>query len=284
MADPLAKETSVRLGSAESTPALPSLHLADSNHSLGFTHVSPPTSPPASRPGFASLPSDATVAERHTPSTIDEGDEDGDVVDSFHGLDGGGLGIAASAATAHTARRVSIQAIPRRSHGPGPKSPPIRSPGIMSPPGSANPFADSFPRDSSTENTPDLRRERFSPRDDVGTFEDFRRGVLKNAQHSQTSLNDYQQYIHTSDTERLRGAPSIKSAYENNFHPTHECPTTMDFYQSRFTWLNITIILICLFSCVFSGIFVGLAFKEPFWGKRITSQLRLLPTLSQAEC
>jgi hypothetical protein len=125
-----------------------------------------------------------------------------------------------------------------------------------------------------------LRRERFSPREDVGTFEDFRRGVLKNARQSNTSVDDYQQYVHDSDTDRLRGAPSIrsaKSAYENDFRPTHECPTTRDFYQSRFTWLNMTVIIICVFSCVFSGIFVGLAIREPFWGRRITSQGPLTP-------
>lgn len=278
MADrrPLIHETSDIPDSAGSTPALPSLQFTDNTHSLGFTHISPPTSPPASRPGFSRLHSDATAVERNTPSTIDE-DEESHVAGTFHQRSGSGLGIAASDATAHTARRVSIQAIPRRGVGPGPKSPPVKSPGVLSPPGSANPFADSFPRDSSSENTPDLRRERFSPRDDIGTFEEFRRGVLKNAQQSQTSLNDYQQYIHTSDTDRLRGAPSIKSAYENDFRPTHECPTTRDFYQSRFTWLNITIIIICLFSCVFSGIFVGLALREPFWGKRITSHGPLTP-------
>jgi hypothetical protein len=153
----------------------------------------------------------------------------------------------------------------------------IKSPDILSPPGSSNPFADSFPRDSSAENTPDLRRDRFSPGDDVGTFEDFRRGVLKNARQSTLSINDYQQYIHNPDTERLRGAPSIKSAYDNDFRPTYECPTARDFYQSRFTWLNISVIIICLFSCVFSGIFLGLAIREPFWGKRITSNGPLTP-------
>jgi hypothetical protein len=267
-------ETSALSESAGSTPALPSLQFPDSAHSVGFAHISPPTSPPVSRPGFSRLQSDATAVGRNTPSTIDEEGEGGDDAHTFQTQDGSGLGIATTVATAHTARRVSIQAIPRRGTGPGPKSPPIKSPGVLSPPGSANPFSDSFPRDTSTENTPDLRRERFSPRDDVGTFEDFRRGVLKNASSSYTNVNDYQQYIHTTDTERLRGAPSIKSAYENQFQPTHECPTARDFYQSRFTWLNITIIVICLFSCIFSGIFVGLAFREPFWGKRITSQLR----------
>lgn len=201
-----------------------------------------------------------------------EEDEEQDIADSFRRRSGSGLGIAAPGSTPQipTGRRVSIQAIPRKSVGHGPKSPPIKSPNTLSPPGSADPFFGGFPRDSSTENTPDLRRERSSP--DVGTFEDFQRGILKNARQSSTSVNEYQAYLHSTETERLRGAPSIKSAYENDFRPSHECPTTRDFYQSRFTWLNLSVIVICLFSCVFSGIFLGLALKAPRYGRRITSQ------------
>lgn len=263
--------------SAGSTPAWPGLHFADDSRSLGFTHISPPTSPPASRPGFSRLQSDTTAVERNTPSTIHEDDEEGHVAAAFKGRSGSGLGIETSGAPVQTARRVSIQAIPRRAVGHDQRSSPIKSPNTLSPPGSASPFADHFVRDSSNENTPDLRRERISPRDDVGTFEEFRRGILKKAQSS-TSINDYQQYIHTTDTERLRGAPSMKSAYENDFRPAHECPTAKDFYQARFTWLNVSIIIICLFSCVFSGIFVGLAFREPFYGRWITSHGPLTPT------
>lgn len=261
----------------DSAGSFPGLHFTTDNpRSLGFTHISPPTSPPASRPGFSRLQSDTTSVERNTPSTIHEDDEDGQVAESFRGRSGSGLGIETTGgAPAQTARRVSIQAIPRRAVGPDPRSPPIKSPNVLSP-ASASPFADNFVRDSSNENTPDLRRERFSPRDDVGTFEDFRRGILKNSR-SNTSINDYEQYLHTADTDRLHGAPSLKSAYENDFRPTHECPTTRDFYQSRFTWLNVSIIIICLFSCVFSGIFVGLAFREPFYGRRITSHGPLTP-------
>ncbi|KAF1916879.1 hypothetical protein BDU57DRAFT_449041 [Ampelomyces quisqualis] len=253
MADrrPLMREPSHFSASAGSTPALPGLQF---------------------------LEHDATAVERNNaPSIIHEEDAEEDAADSFRGLSGNGLGLGPSIAMTQTVRRVSIQAVPRRATGIGPRSPPIKSPSTLSPPGSSNPFADSFPRDSSAENTPDLRRERFSPRDDAGTFEEFRRGVLKNGRQSSASVNDYQKYLHSNDTERLRGAPSIKSAYEIDFSPTHECPTTRDFYQSRFTWLNMSIIIICIFSCVFSGIFVGLAIREPFWGKRITSYGPLKP-------
>lgn len=279
MADrrPLIREVSDTPETAGNTPALPVLQFEDHTH-FGFTHISPPTSPPVSRPGFSRLASDATAVDQNTIAnpTI-AGAEDDYVSEHFRSQSGSGLGIGATYATAQTARRVSIQPAPQRGFGPGPKSPPVKSPDAFSPPGSADPFSNNFPRDSSAENTPDLRRERFSPGSNVGTFEEFRRGVLKNGRQSTTSVNDYQEYLHNSDTERLRGAPSIKSAYETDFRPTHECPTTRDFYQSRFTFLNTVIIIICIFSCVFSGIFFGLAVREPFWGKRITSNGPLKP-------
>ncbi|KAF1852112.1 uncharacterized protein K460DRAFT_373966 [Cucurbitaria berberidis CBS 394.84] len=267
---PLIYETSDLSESSDNTPALPNLGFSNNPHSLGITHISPPTSPPASRPSYSRFQSDATAVERNTPSIVHEEDEEEHVADSFLRQSSSGLGIAAVGAPAQTARRVSIQSIPRKSIGPGPRSPPIRSPGTFSPPGSADPFFGSFLKDSSNENTPDLRRERSSP--DVGTFEEFRRGVLKNGRQSSASVNEYQHYLENPDTERLRGAPSIKSAYENDFRPAHECPTTRDFYHSRFTWLNMSILVICLFSCIFSALFLGLALKGPRYGKRITSQ------------
>ncbi|KAF2036251.1 hypothetical protein EK21DRAFT_96201 [Setomelanomma holmii] len=276
MADrrPLIQETSDLSESAGSTPALQGSQFTDNPQFRGFTHIPPPTSPPVSRTEFSSFQSDATAVD-----TIHEENEEGDLAGGYDGQAGSGLGIASSYAPVQTARRVSIQAISRVSARPGSRGSPVKSPDIvLSPPDSANPFADNFPKDSSTENTPDLGRERFSP--NVGTFEDFRRGMPKNARQSTTSVDDYQQYIHNSDTERLRGAPSIrstKSAFESDFRPVHECPTTRDFYQSRLTWLNVTLLIICVFSCVFSGIFVGLAIREPFWGRRITSNGPLTP-------
>jgi hypothetical protein len=146
----------------------------------------------------------------------------------------------------------------------------MRSPGAFSPPGSSEPLFGGFQR-SSAESTPDLRRERVGL--DAGTFEPFHHGILKNAKQSSTSVNEFESYLHSPDTNRLRGgASSIKSAYESDFHPVHECRTRRDFYHSRFTWVNFSVVSICLFSCVFSGIFLGLAIKKPHYGRRISSQ------------
>jgi hypothetical protein len=276
---PLMHESSDLSESADNTPALPSLGFSNSSHTLGLT------TPPPARPHYARLQSDTTAVGRNTPSIVQEEDEEEDISDSFQRGKDNGLGIATSGATTQTARRVSIQPIPRRAVGPGPKSPPTKSPGAFSPLGSADPYFGGFPK-SSNESTPDLRRDRFSPdvgraSPDVGTYEDFRHGILKNAKQSNTSVDEYETYIHSSDTDRLRGggaAPSIKSAYENDFRPIHECATTRDFYHPRFTWLNLSLIFISLFSCLFSGIFLALAIRAPHYGRRITSHGPMTPS------
>ncbi|KAL7773551.1 hypothetical protein CFE70_003516 [Pyrenophora teres f. teres 0-1] len=257
------------------SPALPS---------LGYSNNSLINGPSSGRPSFTKYQSDITAVGRNTPSIVQEEEEEEYFADSFRPGKDSGLGIAASGATPQTARRVSIQPFARRASGPGPKSPPSKSPGTVSSPGSTDPCFGSFPR-GSVESTPDLRRERFSPdvgkgSPDVGTYEEFRHGILKNAKRSNTSINDYENYIHSSDTERIRGggaAPSIKSAYENDFRPTHECATTRDFYQPSITWLNVSLILVCLFSCVFSGIFLALAIRAPHYGRLITSHGPVTP-------
>lgn len=48
--------------------------------------------------------------------------------------------------------------------------------------------------------------------------------------------------------------------------------------MSRFSWVSISVITICLFSCVFSGIFVGLAIKAPRYGRAISSQGSFKPS------
>ncbi|CAE7024807.1 hypothetical protein P3342_005479 [Pyrenophora teres f. teres] len=277
MADrrPLIPESPDVSENLENPPALPS---------LGYSNNSLINGPSSGRPSFTKYQSDITAVGRNTPSIVQEEEEEEYFADSFRPGKDSGLGIAASGATPQTARRVSIQPFARRASGPGPKSPPSKSPGTVSSPGSTDPCFGSFPR-GSVESTPDLRRERFSPdvgkgSPDVGTYEEFRHGILKNAKRSNTSINDYENYIHSSDTERIRGggaAPSIKSAYENDFRPTHECATTRDFYQPSITWLNVSLILVCLFSCVFSGIFLALAIRAPHYGRLITSHGPVTP-------
>ncbi|KAJ4356262.1 uncharacterized protein N0V89_004293 [Didymosphaeria variabile] len=117
--------------------------------------------------------------------------------------------------------------------------------------------------------------KRFSPKLDGGGYEPYRQGGLKHAGGSSTSLNnDYQHFLQASKG----AAPSINSAYQNSFHPVHECATERPFYHSRFTWVSVSIVIICLFSTVFSGIFLGLALRAPRYGRSISSQGSFKPS------
>lgn len=158
-----------------------------------------------------------------------------------------------------------------------------------------------FPGNSSGESTPDLRRDRvtFSPRNEtIGEYDEYNPGSFHHVR-SMDSLgsNDYQRYLNRDDTARLqnnRMSMSGRSAYEGrmndffnaendtdfsivDFKPTVECPTARDFYISRFSFLSITIIILCLFSTVFSGIFLGIALRGPRWGRHITTHGPLKP-------
>ncbi|KAJ4317725.1 hypothetical protein N0V94_004798 [Neodidymelliopsis sp. IMI 364377] len=241
------REASSDPNSADSTPALPSLGFSNNSPSFGLSFA-PSSTPPTSR-GYSRVGNDAT--DRRAPPAIVEEDEE-DIAGSFRRQSSAGLGIAAG------------EAIPphMRNVGSAP-SPDI----TLSPPGASEPFLSRLPY-SSAEATPDLHGERFGPYN--GTYEEFQRGML-DAQPG-ASTTDFQQYLHASDTDRLRGAPSIKSAFENNkFHPGHECQTRRDFYHSRFTWLNATIIFICILSTALSGVFLGLALSAPRYGRYIST-------------
>jgi hypothetical protein len=170
----------------------------------------PPLSPPSrSRPGYSRLRSTVGGADGSSPEG-ERGDE-GDIGDTFERRGSSGLGIVAATTAAAAVppgsaggRRVSIQAVPR-----GVRS----SPTISSAPLSSDPLVGHFPRYSGTTGTPDLRRERESPKEaDEETYEEYRSRASKGRHH-------HQQYVHSHDTERLRGrggpAPSIRSAYES---------------------------------------------------------------------
>ncbi|KAF2447243.1 hypothetical protein P171DRAFT_430154 [Karstenula rhodostoma CBS 690.94] len=253
------------------TPVLLPLGFDSTSSSLGFTPIasSPPQSPRFSRPGYTRLASDATAVG--TPPTVVE-EEDEESADSFSRRSTSGLGIENTPAqNPAPSRRVSVQSIPRRPVG-SVRSPSIKSPALTSPPNTGDLFLGGFPR--SAESTPDLRRERISPKHD-GEYESFRPGGLNHTGGSNTSVNnDYEQFLQASKG----GAPSIKSAYQTNFRPVHECATEKPFYHSRFTWVSVSIVTICLFSTVFSGIFLGLALRSPRYGRSISSQGSFQPS------
>ncbi|KAJ8105406.1 hypothetical protein OPT61_g10198 [Boeremia exigua] len=245
---------------ADSTPALPAPGF-DSSPVFGASFIQPPPSSPSTRAGYSRVGHDAT--DRHAPSTIAEENE-GDIADSLRRQSSSGLGIAAIGDSPTLGVGAAIPPHVRRADGAPAWSPDV----TMSPPGTSDPFLGRFPH-GSAEPTPDLARERFSPY--TGSYEEFQRDMPDYTQ-ANASTADFQQYLHASDTQRLRGAPSIKSAFHNNgFHPGYECQTRRDFYQSRFSWLNGTIIFICILSTVLSGIFLGLALSAPRYGRWIST-------------
>ncbi|KAF2866210.1 hypothetical protein BDV95DRAFT_215611 [Massariosphaeria phaeospora] len=280
---PLINESSDASDIANRTPALPSLGFSSSSHALNFNAhraTSPPLTSPRSRPGYTRLQSDIAAVERNTPETLVEEDEEEDIADSLRS--GGGLRIATPASPPPQSRRVSIQTIPRvpvGARGSSIRSPSIRSPSILNTPDTGDSLLGGFPKDSAGS-TPDLHRERFSPHGE-GDYEHFRRSAPKHARSNSSPRDDYNRYLSSPDTDKLRkgaGAPSFRSAYDRDeFRPTEECPTSKDFFQSRFSWVSVTIIIICLFSTVFSGIFLVLALKKPMYGRRITTRGGLKP-------
>lgn len=256
-----------------SAPTLPSLGFENTSNSFGFTPIdsSPPLSPRFSRPGYTRLATDTTAVG--TPPTVVEEDEE-DIADSFSRRSTGGLGIENISQSDAPNRRVSVESIPRRPVG-SVRSPSIKSPALTSPPLTGDPILGGFPR--STKSTPDLRRERCSPRHDGEEYSSSKPGGLHHqyAQESNASLNhDYQQFLDASKG----GALSVKSGYQTNFHPVHECATEKPFYHSRFTWVSVSIVTICLFSTAFSGIFLGLALRSPRYGRAISSQGSFKPS------
>ena len=237
MADrrPLISENSDLSDTGNIPPALPSLGFSSQDHGIvfGATHpdVSPPTSPPQSfKPAYARLHSDATAVERSTPSTLHEVDEEEDIADSFRRGTGNGLGIASQASPTG---RPSVQTIPRIVSIGAARSP-VNSPDGLNTPQTGDPLYGGFPQDSASS-TPDLRRERFSPRDSGRGYNEFgTRGALR-SQASLETIDDYQQYLQSSDRDALRGgAPSFKSArtarsaYESKPQPVPSAHTTLD--------------------------------------------------------
>ena len=173
----------------------------------------PPLSPPSrSQPGYSRLRSTAGGADGGSPEG--EGGDEDDISDTFGRRGSSGLGIVTETTAAVAdppgsagGRRVSIQAVSQVPVGAR------ISPTIGSAPSSSDPLVGHFPRYSSTTGTPDLRRERESPREaDEETYEEYRSRASKGRHH-------HQPYVHSHDTERLHGrggpTPSIRSAYES---------------------------------------------------------------------
>jgi hypothetical protein len=258
----------------------PSLRQEDSDLSnLSSTTLgggSGPTSPFSSfghRPRYQRLGSEVGTPEQSTHEQHVEHEDEGDLARAVMNA---GLGIKElsdvereRSVTSEVvgARQVSIQKV---------SSPNIRqsyafaSPRTDSAPGSSNPLI-SPPLGQGDTSHLSSTRTAYDP---SGTaYEDEDEITRAKTHGSQRSSSNYP-YVY-DDTQRLRRPKSnysVRSAFEtNDFHP-QACPTAKSFYQGRFNWLAISILLIALFSTVFSGIFLGIAMRAPRWGQGIRSK------------
>jgi hypothetical protein len=61
------------------------------------------------------------------------------------------------------------------------------------------------------------------------------------------------------------------------FHPD-KCPSNREFRQGRLNWLSISLLLLAIFSTIFSGIFLVIGLSAPRWGKSIQTNGHLSPS------
>ncbi|KIW01272.1 uncharacterized protein PV09_07311 [Verruconis gallopava] len=229
-----------------------------------------PTSPFSSfgrKPQYQRLGS-----ESHIDQIVREHDEEeGDIarVSRYAGLGIENLereresGADAEPSTGY-ARRISIQRVSNASIGQS-----YTSPRTDSTPGSSNPLI-SPPLYGDTSRLSNARTA-YDPAANSSTEDDVEMSKQKRSSNM-SSFNDPYNYDDTAQLNRPKSNYSIRSAFEaNDFHP-HACPTAKSFYQGRFNWLAMSIVLIALFSTVFSGIFLGIAIRGPRWGMAIRSK------------
>lgn len=92
------------------------------------------------------------------------------------------------------------------------------------------------------------------------------------AQSSAADAKSYQS--HRSSYSRLNQSTSQDFTPEAGLLHTHtrfdeNCPTEGDILTSPWSWWTISILALAVYSTVFSGIFLGIAFAKPRWGERI---------------
>jgi hypothetical protein len=90
--------------------------------------------------------------------------------------------------------------------------------------------------------------------------------MSEDVQHSSQSFQPIP-YSETSEREMLHGNRPQNTAVDT--FGEFQCPTRRDILANAWSWLTISILLLALYSAVFSGIFLGIAIARPRWGKRI---------------
>ncbi|OAP61913.1 hypothetical protein AYL99_04116 [Fonsecaea erecta] len=94
-------------------------------------------------------------------------------------------------------------------------------------------------------------------------------------QHTTSPAEDAKSFrSHRSSYSRLNQQTSQDFSPEAGLLHTHtrvdeNCPTHGDILTSPWSWWTISILALAVYSTVFSGVFLGIAFAKPRWGQRI---------------
>jgi hypothetical protein len=246
-----------------------------SSRTLTGSGPSSPLSSFSRRPRYQRLGSEIGTPEQIIQEHDDEGD--GDIAAAVRNA---GLGIEhvgreqpASpeiVGVSGHARRISTQQASNPSTGRS-----YTSPRTDSAPGSSNPLISPPPGDTSYLSS---TRTAYDPAGTPYDDEDEIRRAKRRSKTSSPSSNYPYVYDDMERLNRPKSYASVRSAFEtSDFHP-QACPTAKSFYQGRFNWLAISIVLIALFSTIFSGIFVGIAIRAPRWGMGVRSHGSLSPS------
>ncbi|KAI9812629.1 MAG: hypothetical protein M1827_004618 [Pycnora praestabilis] len=172
-----------------------------------------------------------------------------------------GLGIAFDT---NSPRRTSIPRVPvgfRSPHTPGSADP------LLSPPSYRN----------------DLNRDPKDPNGHDGGDPSYDTpGQRQLGQSSSASLHSsiHQPFVASPDTEALNNTPrsTFVSVGREGYGQASQCKSHRNIYQGRGSWLSVTILILAIYSTVFSGIYLVLAIGKPRYGRHIRSNGSFLPS------
>ncbi|KAK5001458.1 hypothetical protein LTR28_012622 [Elasticomyces elasticus] len=204
-----------------------------------------PHSPFRHRPAYARL---SSIADQDQPG---EDADHGDDITNAKDDQAKGLGIS-NIATAGQARLISVRSNPRVPTSSKPQTPNDAA----ATPDSSDPL---FSSPSTVFQQP------YNPRSIHGTH-----AAKRSVSSLQSSI--HQPYTNYEDDVPLHHkstfAESLRSVYQD-FSPKAAGPINNHFNQGRANWLSVSIIILSIYSTVFSGIFLVIAFRAPRYGRMI---------------
>ncbi|KAK5113040.1 hypothetical protein LTR85_011062 [Meristemomyces frigidus] len=223
---------------------------------------SPPAATPRHRPGYARIPSVSVIDEQvfqDLKPTTDSPEAD-DITQAPRSSPAGhGLGIAIGTGTPSRARRVSIQSIPRVAVSTK------GTPEQQQTPGSADPLISP----PSTGGFSGSTRYDGTPTD----FDTSYQGAKHFGKQSVSSLHSTIPPSFRSDT----GLVSIRSKYDE-WEPQHNCRSNKHVKQKVGSRMSTTILILAIFSTVFSAAFLIIALRGPRYGRRVGTNGTLTPS------